>query len=100
MRRGAGAYQRSDARGNDGAEGERRAKRRRLGTLVHGYADPLMILMFAKLMESPKALKMLPYVPIHATRSRWMARASRLLVWTESSAIGRWSTLPPSEPCG
>jgi hypothetical protein len=38
-------------------------------TLVHGYANPLMILMFAKLMESPKALKMLHYGHIHATRS-------------------------------
>ena len=39
-------------------------------TLVHGYAKPLIMLMLAKLMESPKALKMLRYGHIHATRSQ------------------------------
>src|SRR5215204_1805804 len=38
-------------------------------TLVHGYANPLIMLMLAKLMESPKALKRLCYGHIHATRS-------------------------------
>jgi len=38
-------------------------------TLVHGYANPLKMLMLAKLMESPKALKVLPGGRIHATRS-------------------------------
>src|SRR3954447_13348988 len=38
-------------------------------TLVHGYANPLKMLMLAKLMESPKILKLLPYDHIHATRS-------------------------------
>ena len=32
-----------------------------LGTLVHGYANPLTIRRFVKLAESPKVLKMLPY---------------------------------------
>ena len=38
--------------------------------MVHGYANPLIMLMLAKLMESPKALKILRYGHIHATRSR------------------------------
>src|SRR5829696_47617 len=41
-----------------------------LGTLVHGYANPLTIRRFVKLAESPKVLKMLPYGRIRATRSR------------------------------
>src|SRR3954462_3531766 len=43
-----------------------------LGTLVHGYANPLTIRRFVKLAESPKVLKMLPYGRIRATRSRGM----------------------------
>ena len=31
-------------------------------TLVHGYANPLTIRRFVKLVESPKVLKMLPLV--------------------------------------
>ena len=38
-------------------------------TLVHGYTKPLKMLMLAKLMESPKVLKLLPYGHIRATRS-------------------------------
>jgi hypothetical protein len=46
------------------------------GTLVHEYANPLMILRFTKLAESPKVLKILPSGRIRATQSR-MADLSR-----------------------
>src|SRR4051794_25277644 len=38
-------------------------------TLVHEYANPLMILRFTKLAESPKVLKILPSGRIRATQS-------------------------------
>jgi hypothetical protein len=41
--------------------------------LVHGYANLLIILRFAKLPESAKLLKMLPSGCIRATRSRCQA---------------------------
>ena len=37
--------------------------------MVHEYANPLKMLMLAKLMESLKVLKLLPYGGIRATRS-------------------------------
>src|SRR5215213_9824819 len=48
---------------------ENLSQRGGLGTLVHGYANPLTIRRFVKLAESPKVLKMLPYGRIRATRS-------------------------------
>jgi hypothetical protein len=38
------------------------------------------MLMLAKLMESAKALKMLPYSHIHATRSQGIARLLALIL--------------------
>jgi hypothetical protein len=65
------------------------------GTLVHGYANSLIILRFAKLTESPKVLKILPSGRIRATRSR-LHNEPRANPWPWRWEL--WSLLKPIRP--